>query len=345
MNTPSTPTSTYRLLYFFASWHASHSQISAVFKTLPLLVKGKDVKFQTVDVDTNTTLTSTYSVTIVPTLIYLHNDVVWTRIEEGNPALISRTLVSMTNGSPPPVTISTSKPTNSLPPAPNNSQTNDKATSGDLEVRMKTLTSKSKVFALIKGTSSSPKCGYTRELCELFDVNKIAYTAYDILEDPELREFAKAHYGWPTYPMVFADGELVGGLDVVKEINEEGKLRDELGLKDEDFGDVKTEENVRDRIDRIIGSGKVVVFMKGIPSEPKCGFSRKICELLTPALGDSGYTTYNILEDQPLRSEIKAYKEWPTFPQVYVKGELVGGLDVVRDMIEDGEFEDVVNEE
>ena len=83
--------------------------------------------------------------------------------------------------------------------------------------------------------------------------------------------------------------------------------------------------------------------MKGIPSAPKCGFSRQICEVLNNAV-PKGYESYNILEDQEFRKEVKAYKEWPTFPQVYVGGELVGGLDVVKDLVEDGEFGELIEE-
>ena len=209
--------------------------------------------------------------------------------------------------------------------------------------RLNSMVRSAPCFVFLKGTPSSPKCGFSRQVCELLSNNKVPFVSFDILEDEGVRGGAKEVFEWPTFPMVFVKGELIGGLDVLKDMEDEnpGGLLASLELND---AFTQGEEDVRARIDRIVGSGKVVVFMKGIPSEPKCGFSRQVCEILSEEIGEGGYETYNILEDKELRAEIKVYKEWPTFPQIYVGGELVGGLDVVRDMIEEGEFQDIVDE-
>lgn len=76
--------------------------------------------------------------------------------------------------------------------------------------------------------------------------------------------------------------------------------------------------------------------MKGLPSAPKCGFSRQIVELLD----ESGvpYDSFNILEDDDVRQGLKEFSNWPTYPQLYVKGELIGGLDICKELAEDGEL-------
>jgi Grx4 family monothiol glutaredoxin len=82
--------------------------------------------------------------------------------------------------------------------------------------------------------------------------------------------------------------------------------------------------------------------MKGLPSAPQCGFSRSIIQILD----DSGvpYDAFNILEDEEVRQGLKEFSNWPTFPQLYVKGELVGGLDICKELVEEGELADILNQ-
>ncbi len=93
---------------------------------------------------------------------------------------------------------------------------------------------------------------------------------------------------------------------------------------------------VHDRIDQQIGADDVVLYMKGTPIFPQCGFSAIVVE----ALSRSGvkFQAYNVLDDPELREGIKSFSNWPTIPQLYVKGEFVGGCDIVRDMYESGEL-------
>ncbi len=91
-----------------------------------------------------------------------------------------------------------------------------------------------------------------------------------------------------------------------------------------------------DRIKGIIASGDVVLFMKGIPAAPQCGFSAAVVQILSQ-LGVP-YKTFDVLEDFEVREGIKAFSNWPTIPQLYVKGEFVGGCDIVREMFQAGEL-------
>ena len=96
------------------------------------------------------------------------------------------------------------------------------------------------------------------------------------------------------------------------------------------------EPNVHERIREQIGENDVVVYMKGTPVFPQCGFSAVVAQVLS----HSGvkFQAYNVLEDPELREGIKSFSNWPTIPQLYVKGEFVGGCDIVRDMFESGEL-------
>lgn len=99
--------------------------------------------------------------------------------------------------------------------------------------------------------------------------------------------------------------------------------------------------SIRDRIQGEIDAGSIVVFMKGTPSFPQCGFSAVVVQVLNH-LGVE-YKSVNVLEDPSIRQGIKDFSNWPTIPQLYVKGEFVGGCDIIREMYETGELMELLN--
>jgi monothiol glutaredoxin len=92
----------------------------------------------------------------------------------------------------------------------------------------------------------------------------------------------------------------------------------------------------RERIEKLINDNPVVLFMKGTPQFPQCGFSGRVIQILdylgAPVVG------VNVLEDQDIRQGIKDYANWPTIPQLYIKGEFVGGADIATEMFQSGEL-------
>ena len=100
--------------------------------------------------------------------------------------------------------------------------------------------------------------------------------------------------------------------------------------------------DVRQRIEEIVGGNDVVLFMKGTALFPQCGFSSRAVSILEH-LGVS-FETVDVLQDQEVRQGIKAYSDWPTIPQLYVKGEFVGGSDIMMEMFEAGELQQLVDE-
>ena len=97
---------------------------------------------------------------------------------------------------------------------------------------------------------------------------------------------------------------------------------------------------VKQRIGELVGQNDVVLFMKGSPLFPQCGFSSRAIAILDH-LGVK-YETVDVLQDQDIRDGIKAYSDWPTVPQLYVKGEFVGGSDIMMEMFESGELKQLV---
>lgn len=96
------------------------------------------------------------------------------------------------------------------------------------------------------------------------------------------------------------------------------------------------------RISEIVGSNDVVLFMKGTPLFPQCGFSSKAVAILEH-LGVE-YASVDVLQDMEIRSGIKAFSDWPTIPQLYVKGEFVGGSDIMMEMFQAGELQQLMEE-
>ncbi|KAH6626952.1 thioredoxin-like protein [Chaetomium sp. MPI-SDFR-AT-0129] len=102
---------------------------------------------------------------------------------------------------------------------------------------------------------------------------------------------------------------------------------------------------VRQAIDKAVSSAPVVLFMKGTPETPQCGFSRASIQVLgLQGVNPEKFAAYNVLEDQELRNGIKEYSDWPTIPQLYVDKEFVGGCDIIVSMHQSGELAKMLEE-
>ena len=99
--------------------------------------------------------------------------------------------------------------------------------------------------------------------------------------------------------------------------------------------------NVQDWIGTQIAGNDVVLFMKGTKTMPQCGFSMQVAQILNHLGVD--FKDINVLEDMSVRDGVKAYSNWPTIPQLYVKGEFIGGCDIVREMFQAGELQQLLN--
>lgn len=99
--------------------------------------------------------------------------------------------------------------------------------------------------------------------------------------------------------------------------------------------------SVNERIDELVKNNDVVLFMKGTPLFPQCGFSSKAIAILDH-LGVA-YESVDVLQDMEIRAGIKDYSDWPTIPQLYVKGEFLGGSDIMMEMYEAGELQEMVD--
>ena len=107
--------------------------------------------------------------------------------------------------------------------------------------------------------------------------------------------------------------------------------------------DAATTNPVHDFISRTVTDNPVVLFMKGVPESPQCGFSGLVVQVLDHLGVD--FIGVNVLQDASLRDGIKTFSDWPTIPQLYVKGEFVGGADIVKEMFQSGELKPLLIEQ
>ena len=96
---------------------------------------------------------------------------------------------------------------------------------------------------------------------------------------------------------------------------------------------------IKDKIKNLISENNICLFMKGTPNSPQCGFSMAVTNILKHLKVD--FKGVNVLEDENLRQGIKEFSDWPTIPQLYVKGEFIGGCDIVKEMFEKGELKEL----
>ena len=100
--------------------------------------------------------------------------------------------------------------------------------------------------------------------------------------------------------------------------------------------------SIEEKIKQQIKENNILIYMKGSPYEPKCGFSARTVQALIDCGAEFSYV--DILENQDVRESLPSISDWPTFPQVFVSGELIGGCDIVSEMYEAGELQDIIKE-
>jgi Grx4 family monothiol glutaredoxin len=202
----------------------------------------------------------------------------------------------------------------------------------------------------MKGTPENPKCKFSRKILEILAQAGVKdFGTFDVLGDESIRQGLKEYANWPTFPQLYAGGKLIGGVDIVEELHKEGELGAALTPVVQEVKiappPVTKKQTLEERLEALINQAPIMIFMKGSPEEPRCGFSAQIVKILDENLKAKGvsYGHFDILADDVVRQGLKAYSDWPTYPQVYAKGKLVGGLDIVRELAEAGELADALN--
>ncbi|XP_073402480.1 glutaredoxin-3 [Dendrobates tinctorius] len=293
------------VVHFWAPWAPQCSQMNDVMAELAKVHPG--VTFVKLEAEAIPEVSEKYEITSVPTFLLFKNSQKIDRLDGAHaPELAKRVQRHASNASPP--------------------ATSNRSPKEDINVRLKKLINVAPCMLFMKGSPQEPRCGFSRQILDILSKHKIQFSSFDILSDEEVRQGLKTFSNWPTYPQLYISGELIGGLDIVKEMEASGELQTMCPKA----------QSLEDRLKALINKAPVILFMKGSKQMAKCGFSRQILEILNNSGVD--YETFDILEDEEVRQGLKTFSNWPTYPQLYVKGELIGGLDIVKELKESGEL-------
>lgn len=303
-------------VHFWADWAQQCGPMDEAINILSDDKQLKSVLFLRVEAEEEADVSMEYEVAAVPTFLFFANGKVIERVEGAKVADVTKKVRELSSR----VNLMAKLPSSNAKPV----QTTVGA--GDLNSRLKMLINSSPCMLFMKGSPGAPECGFSRQTIDLLKKFKADYGYFDILRDNEVRQGLKEYSKWPTFPQLYINGELIGGLDILRELDESGELKTMLPKK----------QSLEDKLKRLINQSGVVVFMKGSPDEPKCGFSRQLIGILSEI--DVPFTTFDILKDDEVRQGLKTFSNWPTYPQVYVKGELIGGLDIIEELNDSGEL-------
>jgi Grx4 family monothiol glutaredoxin len=207
-----------------------------------------------------------------------------------------------------------------------------------LTSRLESLVNSGSVMLFMKGKPDAPKCGFSRKVVDILRQENVPFESFDILTDEEVRQGLKVYSNWSSYPQLYIKGELIGGSDIVLEMQKSGELQKTLQEKG-----IIPKETIEDRLKKLIASSPVMLFMKGTPDAPRCGFSSKVVNALREE-GVVDFGHFDILSDDEVRQGIKVFSNWPTFPQLYYKSELIGGCDIIMELRNNGELKSTLSE-
>lgn len=295
------------VFHFTADWAPQCGQMNEVINELAKQSELKDVKFAVVPAEELSEVSLKFNIAAVPTFILLRGGKIIDRVDGANAADLTTKVKTQA---------AKSSLVSTAPAAPVE----------DLNTRLKRLINSAKCVLFMKGSPVGPRCGFSRTTVELLGKHDAEYSTFDILTDEEVRQGLKTYSNWPTYPQLYIDGDLIGGLDILKEMDVSGELASMLPKR----------KKLDDRLKELINTAPLMIFMKGDRTTPRCGFSRTLIGILDET--QLPYETFDILNDEEVRQGLKTYSNWPTYPQVYVKGDLVGGLDIIKELQGSGEL-------
>ena len=217
----SVPASTLVVISFHAPWAAPCAQMATVLSTLASeypVTEPPSTAWVSINAEELSDISETYDVTAVPFLVLLRNGQVIETVS-GSSAVKVRTAIethARGDGKPPFVTGTANGAEHTAgQPKEDQSNVDPEKQKEDLFKRLGDLVKAAPVMLFMKGTPSSPQCGFSRQLVAILRENSVKYGFFNILADDEVRQGLKEYAEWPTYPQLWMDGELVGGLDIV----------------------------------------------------------------------------------------------------------------------------------
>ncbi|KAJ8097147.1 thioredoxin-like protein [Lipomyces tetrasporus] len=204
--TTSLPATTPITLSFHTSWAAPCAQMNAVFNYLS--TQYTDIAFLSVDAEAHPEVSETFDVSAVPFFVFIKSGKVVRELSGADPKELSAAIQELSG----------QKPAGEPAPTVENGTDKDATAEEDLNARLAKLVNAAPVMLFMKGTPAAPQCGFSRQLVGILRENQVRFGFFDILKDDAVRNGLKTFSDWPTFPQLYVNGELQGGLDIVKEI-------------------------------------------------------------------------------------------------------------------------------
>jgi len=198
------------VVHFMADWAQQCSQINDVLIELSKSKDYANVKFAKIETESVPEISKQFDITSVPTCILLSNKKEIERIEGAD---VHKLVNKVKQNSFKFGSLITSSPN---------------IESNNIEDKLKALINRSPIMVFMKGSPSAPRCGFSRTLVSILNELNIKYDTFDIFSDENVRQELKTYSNWPTYPQIYANGNLIGGLDIIKELKESGELEEAL---------------------------------------------------------------------------------------------------------------------
>uniref|UniRef100_A0A8C8YM35 Glutaredoxin 3 n=1 Tax=Prolemur simus TaxID=1328070 RepID=A0A8C8YM35_PROSS len=295
------------VVHFWAPWAPQCTQMNDVMAELAK--EHPQVSFVKLEAEAVPEVSEKYEISSVPTFLFFKNSQKIDRLDGAHAPELTKKVQRHASSA-------------SFPPSAN------EHLKEDLNLRLKKLTHAAPCMLFMKGTPQEPRCGFSRQMVEILHKHNIQFSSFDIFSDEEVRQGLKTYSNWPTYPQLYVSGELIGGLDIIKELEASEEL-DTVCPK---------APKLEERLKVLTNKASVMLFMKGNKQSLLFLFKTVFPVKMFSPFCSVEYETFDILEDEEVRQGLKAYSNWPTYPQLYVKGELVGGLDIVKELKENGEL-------
>ncbi|XP_043453832.1 glutaredoxin-3 isoform X2 [Prionailurus bengalensis] len=237
------------VVHFWAPWAPQCAQMNDVMAELAK--EHPQVSFVKLEAEAVPEVSEKYGISSVPTFLFFKNSQKIDRLDGAHaPELTKKVQRHASSGSFPP--------------------SGNEHPKEDLNLRLKKLTHAAPCMLFMKGTPQEPRCGFSKQMVEILHKHNIQFSSFDIFSDEEVRQGLKTYSNWPTYPQLYVSGELIGGLDIIKELEASDEL-DTICPK---------APKLEERLKVLTNKASVMLFMKGNKQEAKCGFSKQILEIL-----------------------------------------------------------------
>jgi len=192
------------VVHFEADWAEQCAQVNEVLDALAKQSEYADVGFYSCPAEDLSEVSLKYNIEAVPTVLLFQSNKKVDRVDGADPAKLTNVVKSHI--------------------------ISDAEKSKCLEDRLKSLICQSKVMLFMKGDRNTPRCGFSKQIIEILNGTGVTYGTFDILQDEEVRQGLKTYSDWPTYPQLYANGDLIGGLDIIKEMLASGELTAALNV-------------------------------------------------------------------------------------------------------------------